>query len=33
MKEDQRMYQEDMKEKYVQLKTRLAKYIGDEVRP
>ncbi|XP_068734853.1 dedicator of cytokinesis protein 9-like [Montipora capricornis] len=33
IKEDQRMYQEDMKEKYVQLKTRLAKYIGDEVRP
>ena len=27
------MYQEDMKEKYNQLKTRLAKYIGDEVRP
>ncbi|KAK2573394.1 Dedicator of cytokinesis protein 9 [Acropora cervicornis] len=30
IKEDQRMYQEDMKEKYNQLKTRLAKYIGDE---
>lgn len=32
IKEDQRMYQEDLKEKYVQLKTKLAKYIGDEVR-
>ncbi|XP_074634034.1 dedicator of cytokinesis protein 9-like isoform X3 [Acropora palmata] len=31
IKEDQRMYQEDMKEKYNQLKTRLAKYIGDEI--
>ena len=25
------MYQEDMKEKYAHLKTKLAKYIGDEV--
>ena len=32
IKEDQRMYQEDMKDKYAQLKTQLAKYIGDEVR-
>lgn len=31
IKEDQRMYQEDMKEKYAHLKTQLAKYIGDEV--
>lgn len=31
IKEDQRMYQEDMKEKYAQLRTQLAKYIGDEV--
>lgn len=31
IKEDQRMYQEDMKDKYVQLRTQLAKYIGDEV--
>lgn len=31
IKEDQRMYQEDMKAKYADLKTQLAKYIGDEV--
>lgn len=31
IKEDQRMYQEDMKEKYAHLRTQLAKYIGDEV--
>ena len=31
IKEDQRMYQEDLKEKYAHLKTQLAKYIGDEV--
>lgn len=31
IKEDQRMYQEDMKEKYVHLRTQLTKYIGDEV--
>lgn len=31
IKEDQRMYQDDMKEKYGQLKTQLTKYIGEEV--
>lgn len=31
IKEDQRMYQEDMKEKYAQLRAQLAKYTGDEV--
>ena len=31
IKEDQRIYQEEMKKNYTQLKAQLAKYIGDEV--
>ncbi|XP_073255433.1 dedicator of cytokinesis protein 11-like [Porites lutea] len=30
IKEDQRIYQEEMKKNYTQLKAQLAKYIGDE---
>lgn len=31
IKEDQKIYQEEMKKNYTQLKAQLAKYIGDEV--